>query len=153
MPKENPVRYSTIHVVLTFQSHNEFTMSTVSQGLRITSWVKLAIGFSALSVFSTLLYRCSYHFCRQEKSESNWEMSMARHFNSIVLTILGTKLNYLEKTTSTQPIQPYLSNHSSQLDPLVAIQLRQSEDVASQKKRSSTFHFSVGHTVCLVTSL
>ena len=99
-------------------------MSTVSQGLRITSWIKLALGFSALSIFSTLYMPLFIPFLPSRKIRIQLGNVYGKIISPIVLTILGTKLKLLGKENlhSTYPAI-YLSNHSSQLDPLVAIQI------------------------------
>ena len=99
-------------------------MSTVSQGLRITSWIKLAAGFSALSIFSTLYMPIFLLFLPSRKIRIQLGNIYGKIISPIVLTILGTRLRLLgkENLTATYPAI-YLSNHSSQLDPLVAIQV------------------------------
>ena len=99
-------------------------MSTVSQGLRITSWIKLALGFSALAVFSTLYMPIFLLFLYSRKRRIQLGNVYGKIISPIVLFILGTKLKLVgkENLNATYPAI-YLSNHSSQLDPLVAIQV------------------------------
>ena len=99
-------------------------MSTVSQGLRITSWIKLAAGFSALSIFSTVYMPIFLLFLPSRKIRIQLGNIYGKIISPIVLTILGTRLKLIGKDNlnATYPAI-YLSNHSSQLDPLVAIQV------------------------------
>ena len=153
MPIENPVRYSTIHVVLTFQSQMSLPMSTVSQGLRITSWIKLAIGFCALSIFSTLLYHCSYRFALTKN-----QIQLGNVYGKDHLTNRLDHIGYQTQVARKGEPQRNLSSHIPQQSLFSARSTGRDSgrsnwrDVASQK-RSSTFHFLVGHIDCLVTSL
>ena len=99
-------------------------MSTVSQGLRIISWIKLALGFSALSIFSTVYMPIFLLFLPSRKIRIQLGNVYGKIISPIVLFILGTRLKLIgkENLNATYPAI-YLSNHSSQLDPLVAIQV------------------------------
>lgn len=99
-------------------------MSTVSQSLRIISWIKLGIGFAALSVFSTVYMPLFLLFLPSRKRRIQLGNIYGKIISPIVLFILGTRLKLIGKENlhATYPAI-YLSNHSSQLDPLVAIQI------------------------------
>lgn len=99
-------------------------MSSVSQRLRFTSWIKLGIGFAALALFSTVYMPLFVFFLASRKKRIQLGNIYGKIISPIVLFILGTKLKLIgkENLNATYPAI-YLSNHSSQLDPLVAIQV------------------------------
>ncbi len=97
-------------------------MASVSRWLVITSWIKLALGFSALAIFSTFYMPIFLLFIPSRKIRIQLGNIYGKIISPIVLFILGTRIKILGKEHLKTPYPAiYLSNHSSQLDPLVAI--------------------------------
>ena len=97
-------------------------MASVSRWLVITSWIKLALGFSALSVFSTVYMPIFFLFLPSRKIRIHLGNLYGKSISPIVLFILGTRIKLIGKEHLKDPYPAiYLSNHSSQLDPLIAI--------------------------------
>lgn len=97
-------------------------MASVSQWLVVTSWIKLALGFSALAIFSTAYMPLFLLFIFSRKIRIQLGNIYGKIISPIVLFILGTRIKILGKEHLKTPYPAiYLSNHSSQLDPLVAI--------------------------------
>ena len=97
-------------------------MASVSRWLVITSWVKLALGFSTLSIFSTFYMPIFFLFLPSRKIRIHLGNIYGKIISPIVLFILGTRIKLLGKEHLKHPYPAiYLSNHSSQLDPLIAI--------------------------------
>ena len=97
-------------------------MASVSRLLIISSWIKLALGFSALSIFSTLYMPIFLLFLPSRRIRIYLGNIYGKIISPIVLFILGTRIKILGKNNLQKPYPAiYLSNHSSQLDPLIAI--------------------------------
>lgn len=97
-------------------------MESPSRLLKITSWIKLGVGFAALAIFSTLYIPIFFLFIPSRKIRIQLGNLYGKIISPIVLFILGTRLKLVGKENLKTPYPAiYLSNHSSQLDPLIAI--------------------------------
>lgn len=97
-------------------------MATTSTLTKITSWIKLGLGFTALAIFSLCFIPIFIPALPSRVTRIRLGNLYGKIISPIVMTILGTRMKVLGKENIRTP-QPalYLSNHSSQLDPLVAI--------------------------------
>lgn len=97
-------------------------MSQPSTLTKTTSWIKLGLGFSALAIFSVCFIPLFIPALPSRVTRIRLGNLYGKIISPIVMTILGTKMKVLGKEHILNPRPAlYLSNHSSQLDPLVAI--------------------------------